>query len=103
MFQAELAHTLMKYLRAGQLDSSNVLQVFLTGIHLVQDYIPVSIDAHEAMIEGIRQNHSPYDMLYFVLARRTGATLLTHDKQLQKLCLRQSVAFAADIPFPDEE
>ena len=41
--------------------------------------------------EAIRVDHSLYDMLYFVLARRTSSTLLTCDRRLAKLCEQNGV------------
>ena len=39
----------------------------------------------------MRLEHSSYDMVYFILARRTGATLFTLDKKLIELCLNNGV------------
>ena len=40
----------------------------------------------EALGEALRLDHSLYDMLYFVLARRTSSPLVTCDKRLSRLC-----------------
>jgi predicted nucleic acid-binding protein len=39
-----------------------------------------------SLSEGIKNNHSIYDMYYSVLARRNGAILLTNDGALAELC-----------------
>ena len=41
--------------------------------------------AKEALSESIRYQHPAHDMLYLVLARRTGATLFTLDKKMWAL------------------
>ena len=41
--------------------------------------------------EAVRLNHSAYDMLHLVLARRTGSTLFTLDKKLQEACIETGV------------
>ena len=37
-------------------------------------------------MEAMRLDHPVYGLLYFVLARREGATLFTLDQKLQGLC-----------------
>jgi len=43
------------------------------------DFIDAKELWKEALGEGIRNNHSIYDMYYSVLARRNDATLITND------------------------
>lgn len=45
----------------------------------------------EALNESIRLQHSTYDLFYFVLARRTGTTLFTLNRNLMRLCDQNSV------------
>lgn len=45
----------------------------------------------EALTEAVRLRRPVYDMVYFVLARRLGATLFTLDKRLQALCIDNGV------------
>ncbi len=45
----------------------------------------------ESLNEAIRLNHSAYDMLYFTLARRFGAVLITLDKKLMSLAKSEDI------------
>ena len=58
---------------------------------LVDQFVDDSSLWMEAMGESLRLGHSSYDMFYFALARRLGATLFTLDKKLQKLCAANGV------------
>jgi predicted nucleic acid-binding protein len=53
--------------------------------NLIDEFIPISENSLEALNEAIRLDYSAYDMLYFTLARRTGALLLTLDQPLNKI------------------
>ena len=60
-------------------------------LSLVDEFVPDTDLWEEALSESLRLRHSPYDLLYLVLARRNAATLLTLDHKLQKLCLDNGV------------
>ena len=45
----------------------------------------------EALSEAVKLDHSFYDMLYLVLARRTASPLVTCDKRLASLCRESGV------------
>lgn len=53
--------------------------------NLVDEFIDIAENNEEALHEAIRIDHSCYDLLYFTLARRQGATLMTLDKKLKTL------------------
>lgn len=61
------------------------------GLDLVDEFFPLEPLQTEVLRESLRLSHSPYDMFYFVLARRTGATLFTTDRKLMKLCQKHGV------------
>ena len=61
------------------------------AISLIDEIHPSDDLVVEAFNEAVRLNHSAYDMLYLVLARRTGSTLFTLDKELQEACLETGV------------
>ncbi|MFZ2755382.1 MAG: type II toxin-antitoxin system VapC family toxin [Atopobiaceae bacterium] len=91
LFRAEAANALTKYVRAGQMNHSEALGLFCKATALVNEFHPLSENDVEALSEACRLGHSVYDMFYFTLARRYGATLFTEDRRLIELCDREGV------------
>lgn len=91
IFFSELGNSLWKYVRAGQLERTDLRGVLSSGIGLVDEFCADESLLVEALSEAICLNHPVCDMLYLVLARRKDATLFTLDKRLQKLCLEKGV------------
>jgi predicted nucleic acid-binding protein len=89
--QAELASVFTKYVRAGYFDKERLLHNYGNAIRLIDSFIPLEENIIESLVEGIRLGHSPYDMLYFTLARRNGATLYTLDRKLINLCVKEGI------------
>jgi predicted nucleic acid-binding protein len=54
-------------------------------------FIPISENNVEALNEAMRLGYSVYDMLYLILARRTGAILLTLDGPLNKIAEKEGI------------
>jgi len=86
LFFAELDYTVAKYLRAGIVDHSRAHAMIEQALDLVDEFVDMQKIYIEAFDEGIRNNHSTYDMFYLTLARRNGATLFTLDRRLIALC-----------------
>ena len=78
----------------GKDDAGRLLSA---GMSLVDEFYPLAELQVEALNEAIRLGHSTYDMFYFVLARRTGATLFTLDRKLAKLCELHGVNCVQEI------
>lgn len=87
----EIAHALRKYVRGNYLTSSKAQQVGWHAMGFIDRLIDDTDEWPERLSEGIRLNHSPYDMAYLLLAKKTGATLITLDRKLQNLCLQEHV------------
>lgn len=87
LLHAELAHVFGKYVKHGDIDAVVAKSKLDDTLLLVDEFVGDQELYSEAFRESQRLNHSSYDMFYFVLARRTGATLFTLDKQLINLCL----------------
>lgn len=85
LYRAEVANVLWKYYKAGYLDREKCNNLLTLIQDLVDEYYPIDFNNNESLIESIRLNHSTYDMLYFTLARRTGANLMTLDTKLIEL------------------
>ena len=97
LVRAETASVLRKLARAQGLQPTQAERYLVEALALVDRFYPIEELQSEAFRESIRLDHSVYDMFYFVLARRTGATLFTVDRKLMDLCLRQDVPCLAMI------
>ncbi len=82
LFHGEIANTLWKYVRFGELDKETALNRYAEAIGLVDVFESDEQIAAEALSTAIRYKHSVYDMLYVILARRHGCSILTVDKKL---------------------
>lgn len=91
LMRAETASVFRKLVRTQGIDQDTADRYLSEATALPDEYYPLEDLQSEALRESIRLNHSVYDMFYFVLARRTGATLFTVDRKLQELCLDHGV------------
>lgn len=91
LVRSELANVFWKYHQAGMLERKDAQVRLSEAISLIDEIHPSDDLIVEAFNEAVRLNHSAYDMLYLVLARRTGSTLFTLDKKLQEACLETGV------------
>ena len=90
-FKLEAANVLRKIARTDKDSRQKALSIYKETISMVDRFIPNDELFTEAMNESFRLGHPIYDMLFFVLARRTGGTLFTTDTRLQNLCLDHEV------------
>ncbi len=91
LFPSEVGNVFWKYHHASLLSRDEVLDYVAKAMNLVDELRDTRDLLHEAISEAVRLDHPVYDMLYFVLARREGATLFTLDRKLQNLCLDNGV------------
>ena len=91
LFRAEIASVYRKLTRTGGVTAEMAEAYFYHTLTLIDAFYPIDDLQSEALRESIRLNHSTYDLFYFVLARRTGATLFTVDERLIKLCAKNGV------------
>ena len=86
LYLYELCSTLRKYYFAGAIDESMTIELYDSGTQLVEKLYGAEGLAHDVLTESLRLNHSPYDIAYLVLAKRSGAALMTLDRKLAQLC-----------------
>ena len=98
---AEVGSAMTKYVRAELTNEAEARAIIADALDLVDEFTDVEALYEEAFSESLRLNHSIYDMFYFVLARRNGATLLTLDKGLHALCEREGVSCIHTVRIPD--
>lgn len=91
LYASEVANALWKYVQAGSLNADAALERFEEAMNLVDDFTPDGELAMEALSEAVRYEHPVYDLLYAILARRTGCEVLTMDERLRKLLERMGV------------
>lgn len=99
LFHSELAHVMCKYVQMGWLGKRDAIEKGGYALELVDRFVDDGQFWPEAMTSSLELNHSSYDMPYFLLARRTGSTVFTLDRKLQRLCLDNGV----DCLFTDVE
>ena len=91
LFIAEITNVLCKYYKARLITHKDCIQYVQDGIDMIDDFLDAKELWKEALAEGIKNNHSIYDMYYAVLARRNDATLITNDEALAKVCEKLSI------------
>ncbi|QTQ13486.1 type II toxin-antitoxin system VapC family toxin [Treponema parvum] len=91
LFIAEITNALWKYYKAGLITHKDCIQYVQDGIDMIDDFLDAKELWKESLAEGIKNNHSIYDMYYAVLARRNDATLITNDGALARICEKLSI------------
>ncbi len=91
VFIAEITNVLWKYYKAKVLSHEDCIQYVQDGIDMIDDFIDARELWKESLAEGIRNNHSIYDMYYSVLTRRNDAVLITNDGPLAEICKKLNI------------
>lgn len=102
LIRAEAANVFRKLTRIENLSAAEAEMYLAEGLKLINEFYSLKSLQTEALRESIRYSHPTYDMFYFVLARRHGATLFTIDKKLASLCEKHGVDCISEIEFPSE-
>ncbi len=99
LFQAEVANTYWKYVRAGLLSLDDAREYVARTIDLVDEFYGFEDYVDEVFAEAAHMDYSVYDLFYMVLARRHAATLFTADRKLIELCEQMHVNCMCGIDF----
>lgn len=86
LYQTEVANACWKTCAFGGATQEGARKMLGAAIELVDDFCPTLDLLVESYEEACANHHPVYDMVYLVLARRTGATLFTLDRKLVALC-----------------
>lgn len=81
LYCSEVANSLLKYVRAGELTVDQAVTRVERCLEFVGSLIPEITLAPEALVAASRSQGGVYDMMYAVLARRTGAAVITMDRR----------------------
>ena len=91
LFMVEISSAFSKYVKSGMFTKKQALELQQQAIMLIDRFIDISENCVEAMSEGLRLEHSVYDIIYLTLARRHAATLFTLDRALLRLSEKEGV------------
>ncbi len=91
LFMAEVTNVFWKYQKIADFPFLVCEKGIEQAIGLPDDFIEEKDLWREAFKLACNLNHSVYDMLYLVVARRNNGTLLTLDKKLIKAALKCSI------------
>ena len=91
LFHSEIANTMWKYTRAGELDTQSALHHYDEAIGLIDSFEADAGLTTEALASSAKYNHSVYDMMYAILARRYGCSVLTVDKRFNVLLKKMDI------------
>ena len=97
LYRAEVASVYRKFARSKAITLKEAEEGFEACIDLIDEFYALEGLQTEALRESVRLDHSTYDLFYFVLARRMGATLFTVDRKLMKLCEENGVSCLAEV------
>jgi predicted nucleic acid-binding protein len=92
LFVSEISNVLWKYYKAKLISHNDCIEYVEEGIRLIDDFSDSKELWKESLGEGIKSNHSIYDMFYAVLARRNDAVLITNDGPLAEICKKSKIA-----------
>jgi predicted nucleic acid-binding protein len=81
LYCSEVASSLLKYVRVGELTVDQAILRVERCIDFIGSLIPELTLAPEALVAASRSQGGVYDMMYAVLARRSGATVITMDRR----------------------
>jgi predicted nucleic acid-binding protein len=91
LYKAEVTNVLWKYVKAKLITKEIAVQRLQYCLNLVDEYLDISDNNQESLVESIRIDHSVYDVLYLTIARRNGAILITRDKKLKGIAREQGI------------
>ena len=98
-FPIEVANASWKFAHAHRKSQEEAKRLMEDALSLPDRLVPVDDMLDEAFAEGVALDHSVYDMLYLVLARRNAATLATCDNALRECCMKRNVNCIVELDF----
>lgn len=96
-FPIEVANAAWKYVHAHRKSNEEAKHLMEDALGLPDRLVSVDDMLDEAFAESVALDHSVYDMLYLVLARRNVATLVTCDNALRDCCLKRNVNCVVEV------
>ncbi len=97
LVHSELANTLWKQVRYGDLSHDQAVMLYQDGIGLVDEFVSDQDLAVHALSLAARHQHPAYDMFFVALAQRFGGILLTVDNRLKSIAKQIDEALVLDF------
>ena len=97
LFQAEAANACFRTVCHAHEPKAKSFEAMNIMLDMVDEYVDMKDLVAEATSEAMRMGHSAYDLVYFVLARRRHATLVTLDRKLMALCVEHGVDCIGEV------
>lgn len=94
---AEVTSVIRKQALRKEVEHVHASSLAQAAIDLCDRLVDTASLQAEVLNESLRLGPSTYDMFYFVLARRCGATLFTTDRKLADLCLVNGVNAICEV------
>lgn len=94
LFSSEVANGLSAYAKKGIFTTAEVIDRYGQALDLIDDVVADAEFGTEALSEAVRIQHPAYDLIYAILARRTGSALLTCDRRLAELASELGIPLA---------
>lgn len=91
LFFSEVGNGLWKYVQFGTLPAEKAVTHLQEAMDLIDGIVPSQELIQEAVVAATKHGHPVYDMIYAVLARRQGATVITTDGPFTSLLRRMEV------------
>jgi predicted nucleic acid-binding protein len=91
LYKAGTTNVLWKYHKAGLLSKEDALRTLQYCENLIDEYVNLSLNSQETLVEAMRLGHSAYDIFYLTIARRNGGILVTMDKRLMTLAIENGI------------
>lgn len=91
LFRVEVAQAAWKYVHVGAYEHNEAKLLLEHALGCIDEFVDDGELLGEALAVASRLDHSLYDVLYFALARRSSATLMTCDRRLAGLCRENDV------------
>lgn len=92
IYISEVTNVFWKYRKFQQLTDDICKKGIEFCVNLIDDYIPSSDLWKESYYEGVRNNSSTYDMFYLVTAKRSFGKIISMDKKLNELAVKEGLA-----------
>ena len=97
LYSIEAVNVAWKLVHRAVMEKGEAKGLIQDALALPDRLVPADDMLVEAFALAVSLDHSVYDMLYLVLARRNDATLMTGDKRLQALCLDAGVSCITEV------
>ena len=91
LYISELTNAFWKYFTAKLYTERECEEYIRLGIGYVDEFIDSKEIWLEALVQGVKNGHSVYDMFYMITARRNGGIMITNDSVLAGICKKNHV------------